>query len=67
LTTPFVLIVIKTFIRIAVLKLHSVKAANTSVPDWIKKYVKLLKRYLDTLRPKVGREVQADEIFPQED
>jgi transposase-like protein len=42
---------------------YSVKVANTTVLDWIKKYAKLLKRYVDMLRPKVGGEVQADETF----
>ena len=42
---------------------YGVKEHNTTVSDWIKKYAKLLKGYVQTPKPKVGGEVQADEVF----
>jgi len=42
---------------------YGVKVTNTTVLDWIKKYARLLKRYVNTLKPKVRGRVQADEVF----
>jgi len=42
---------------------HKVRPSPSTIMYWVRKYSKLLKRYMQKLKPKIGGEVHADEAF----
>jgi transposase-like protein len=45
------------------LELQGVKVSHQTIYNWIQKYTKLMKKYLDTITPQVGDKWRADEVF----
>lgn len=45
------------------LKLQGVEVSHVAIYTWVRKYVRLMERYLDKLKPQVGDTWRTDELF----
>jgi putative transposase len=45
------------------LKLQGVKMSHVAIYKWIRKYVKLMRNYLENIKPNVGDAWRTDELF----
>ena len=45
------------------LKLQGVKVSHVAVYKWINKYVTLMEKYLEKIKPKVGEACRTDELY----